>query len=52
MRIRQSAASVGFAALARFAAGETVSPAELLPAYLRLPQAERELLAREAGEKG
>ena len=48
----QSAASVGFAALARFAAGETVSPAELLPAYLRLPQAERELLAREAGKKG
>ena len=46
----QSAASVGFAALSRFAAGEAASPAELLPAYLRLPQAERELLAREAGK--
>ncbi len=47
----QSAASVGFAALAHLETEEFLDPSALLPAYLRLPQAERELLAREAAEK-
>ena len=39
----QNAASVGLAAAEIFDSGKTVSPEELLPTYLRLPQAEREL---------
>ncbi len=39
----QNAVGVGLTALEKFQNGETVSPAELLPLYLRLPQAEREL---------
>lgn len=39
----QNAVGVGLTALENFQNGETVSPAELLPLYLRLPQAEREL---------
>ena len=39
----QNAVGVGLAALEKFQNGQTVSPAELLPLYLRLPQAEREL---------
>lgn len=39
----QSARYVASAALPEFYAGNTVSAAELLPMYLRLPQAEREL---------
>ena len=43
----QRAASVGFAALAYLKNGEPVPPGELLPQYLRLPQAERELLKKQ-----
>lgn len=39
----QRAAGVAAAAEKLFAAGETVTAAELMPVYLRLPQAEREL---------
>lgn len=39
----QNAVGVGMAAAADFENGNTVSPEELLPVYLRLPQAEREL---------
>jgi tRNA threonylcarbamoyladenosine biosynthesis protein TsaB len=43
----QNAVGVGFAALEYFKKGETLSPNELLPFYLRLPQAERELKKKE-----
>lgn len=47
----QRASSVAFAARRLFAQGKQRSPAELLPVYLRPPQAERELkLKREQGE--
>lgn len=47
------AVSVGLAALPVFAEGRAVHANELLPAYLRLPQAERERLAQEkAAKKG
>lgn len=39
----QNAIGVAFEAQSAFYSGETVSPNELLPVYLRLPQAEREL---------
>ncbi|MBQ7725857.1 MAG: tRNA (adenosine(37)-N6)-threonylcarbamoyltransferase complex dimerization subunit type 1 TsaB [Clostridia bacterium] len=39
----QNAVAVGLAAEKALKNGETVSPAQLLPVYLRLPQAEREL---------
>ena len=39
----QTAASVACAAFQAIAAGNTCSPAELMPVYLRLPQAQREL---------
>lgn len=39
----QNAASVGLAAAEIFSDGKAVSSGELLPTYLRLPQAEREL---------
>ena len=39
----QTAVGVGLAALPDFEGGNTLSPEELLPVYLRLPQAEREL---------
>ena len=42
----QSAAATAVIACRRFAEGATVSAEELLPLYLRLPQAERELNAR------
>ena len=42
----QRASSVGACALEHYAAGEGVSCGELTPTYLRLPQAERELLKR------
>ncbi len=41
------AASVGVAALPDFLSGNTVDAETLMPAYLRLPQAQRELLERE-----
>ena len=43
----QNAASVGFTALENFKTGNTISSGELLPIYLRLPQAERELKSKE-----
>ena len=42
----QSAAATAVIACRRFAEGKTISAEELLPLYLRLPQAERELNAR------
>ena len=39
----QNAVGVGITALKEFKAGNTISNEELLPVYLRLPQAEREL---------
>lgn len=42
----QDAVGVGFAALENIKNNETVKPQELLPFYLRLPQAERELKAK------
>ena len=47
----QSAASVGFAAFHHLETETLQDPSALMPAYLRLPQAERELLAREAALK-
>lgn len=47
----QNAISVGFAALPDFKAGNTLSAASLLPVYLRLPQAERELKLKRSKEK-
>lgn len=42
----QNAASTAVVAERKYLAGDTVSAAELLPVYLRLPQAERELNAK------
>ena len=42
----QRAAAAGAAALAAWERNEGMDPGELVPAYLRLPQAEREFLAR------
>lgn len=47
----QSAASVGIAALHHLQTEPLIPPDQLMPAYLRLPQAERELLAKEAAKK-
>ena len=43
----QSAAGVAGAAMRKLAAAETISDEALLPSYLRLPQAERELRSRQ-----
>ena len=43
----QKAASVGLCAQQKIRRNETVSAAELIPQYLRLPQAERELLKKQ-----
>lgn len=48
----QRASRVALAAERMARAGETVSAAALLPAYLRLPQAERELKKRKEASKG
>ena len=45
----QSAVGTALVARHKLAQGETVSAAALMPTYLRLPQAERELRARQAG---
>ena len=46
----QNAVGVGYTAIECFEKGEVLSPNELLPFYLRLPQAERELkLKKERG---
>lgn len=47
----QSAVGVGLAALRSFNAGKTVVYEQLLPLYLRLPQAERELKERQSNNK-
>lgn len=39
----QTASSVALAAFQRIQAGETLTPAQLMPVYLRMPQAQREL---------
>lgn len=49
--IYQRACGVAKSALAAFERGEAVTPAALMPIYLRLPQAERELKKRLKGEK-
>lgn len=47
----QNAAAVGLAAMEDFQNGNTVSAEELLPIYLRLPQAERELKSKNTQEE-
>lgn len=47
----QNAVGVAFASYQAFKKGETVSPEALLPVYLRLPQAERELKNKRSQEK-
>ena len=42
----QNAASVGFCSIEDFKANKTITAKDLLPFYLRLPQAERELKAK------
>lgn len=49
--ILENAVSVGRVAQRKYNAGEFVSDEELSPVYLRLPQAERERLEREAAKK-
>ena len=46
----QRAANVGFAALEHLKTEEPISPDLLMPQYLRLPQAERELLAKQQAQ--
>lgn len=48
----QRASSVCFVAEKRALAGDTVDPDSLLPVYLRLPQAERELKKKQENLKG
>ena len=45
----QRAGAAGAAALAAWERGEAVDCAALAPVYLRLPQAERELLKKQSG---
>ena len=45
----QNAVSAGLAAFDMFENGLTVTPDKLLPVYLRLPQAERELKKKKEG---
>lgn len=47
----QKASSVAAVAIKKYNNSETVSAAALMPSYLRLSQAERELIARNKGEK-
>lgn len=47
----QKASSVAAAAIEKYEKGETLSAAALMPSYLRLSQAERELIAKNKGEK-
>ncbi len=47
----QNATGVGLVALESFNKGETIEACSLLPFYLRLPQAERELKAKEERKK-
>ena len=47
----QNAVSVAFAAEESFKSGNTLSPQDILPVYLRLPQAERELKLKKENKK-
>ncbi len=47
----QNAAAVGLASEEMFNKGDTLTPERLLPIYLRLPQAERELKAKKGDTK-
>ena len=47
IRRYQNAVGVGFTALESFKMGNTILASEILPIYLRLPQAERELKSKE-----
>ena len=47
----QNAVGVGFAASLKIKSGDILSPNELLPVYLRLPQAERELKQKGENKK-
>ena len=49
--IYQSGYSVAMCALAAYEAGDRTTDAELVPTYLRLPQAERERLEKEKNQK-
>ena len=49
--IYQSGYSVAMCALAAYETGERTTDAELVPTYLRLPQAERERLEKEQNQK-
>lgn len=49
--IYQSGYSVAMCALAAYEAGDRTTDAELVPTYLRLPQAERERLEKERNQK-
>ena len=46
----QRASGVCFVAAQKFMQGQTVSASELMPVYLRLPQAQRELLQKQKME--
>lgn len=46
----QRASGVCFAAAQKFMLGQTVTASELMPVYLRLPQAQRELLQKQKME--
>ncbi|MCQ4022429.1 MULTISPECIES: tRNA (adenosine(37)-N6)-threonylcarbamoyltransferase complex dimerization subunit type 1 TsaB [unclassified Ruminococcus] len=47
----QKASSVAAVAIKKYSNDETISAAALMPSYLRLSQAERELIAKNKGEK-
>jgi len=47
----QNAVGVAFSAMENFKNGETLTPDKLLPIYLRLPQAERELKSKKGAEE-
>ena len=50
--ILENAASVAKVAMRKYELGETLTDSEISPIYLRMPQAERERLEREAAKKG
>ncbi len=47
----QRASSIGFLALDKLKIGQAVQAGDLMPIYLRLPQAQRELIKKQEGEK-
>lgn len=50
--ILENAASVARVAMKKYDNGEVLTDSEIAPVYLRMPQAERERLEREAAKKG